>query len=134
MFKDHRNNGFQKELRRQNTIYEYSPLQLSTLATPLNSNLFQCFYSLTFPLPFFCFFFRKFPDINDDVVNLLFTYAFLLLLLLVFSGLQHGSTLCDLMVILKFMPKRNYCITRKMVFLSFKVSFVSLSYRQMFRR
>ena len=39
VFKGHKNNGFQKKLARQNTIYEYSPLQLSTLATPLVTNV-----------------------------------------------------------------------------------------------
>ena len=35
VFKDHKNSGSQKKLVTQNTIYEYSPLQLSTLATPV---------------------------------------------------------------------------------------------------
>ena len=35
VFQDHKNNGFQKKLVRQNTIYEHSPLQLSMLATLL---------------------------------------------------------------------------------------------------
>ena len=39
VFKDHKNNGFQKKLMRQNTVYEYSTLQLSTLAMPLSMYL-----------------------------------------------------------------------------------------------
>ena len=35
LFTDLKNNRFQKKLIVQNTIYEYSPLQLSTLATLL---------------------------------------------------------------------------------------------------
>ena len=35
VFTDLENNRFQNELMMQNTIYEYSPLQLSTLAMPL---------------------------------------------------------------------------------------------------
>ena len=36
MFTELKNNRFQKKLMmQQDTIYEYSPLQLSTLATPL---------------------------------------------------------------------------------------------------
>ena len=35
VFTDFKNNRFQKKLMMQNMVYEYSPLQLSTLATPL---------------------------------------------------------------------------------------------------
>ena len=35
VFTDLKNNRFQKKLMMQNMIHEYSPLQLSTLATPL---------------------------------------------------------------------------------------------------
>ena len=35
VFTNLKNNRFQKKLMTQNTLYEYSPLQLSTLATPL---------------------------------------------------------------------------------------------------
>ena len=35
VFTDLKNNRFRKKVMMQNTIFEYSPLQLSTLVTPL---------------------------------------------------------------------------------------------------
>ena len=40
---DLKSNRFQKKLMMQNTIYEYSPLQLSTLSTPLSRTLNHLF-------------------------------------------------------------------------------------------